>query len=77
MDSTETNKIMSKDRAICLVYLKPYTAENVLEAKKALEEARLEVCYKNDPELPFLLPRTTYNRAIMIKQVKDFPVNPL
>ncbi|GAN11563.1 hypothetical protein MAM1_0699c11132 [Mucor ambiguus] len=66
-------EIMTKSQAICLVYLKLFTPENLSMAKLAMEEYRLEVCYKDDPQLPFLLPRTTYNRAIMYKQVQDFP----
>lgn len=68
-----TNAIITKDEAICLVFLKPFNSKNLHEAKKALEEARLEICYKEDPQLPFLLPRSIYTRAILNKQVSDFP----
>lgn len=65
--------IMTKDQAICLVYLLPFTEANLMIAKKALKDSRLEICYKNDPQLPFLLPLTTYNRALRSHQIQTFP----
>jgi hypothetical protein len=65
--------IMTKNEAICLVYLLPFTEANLLIAKEALKNSRLEICYKGDPQLPFLLPLTTYNRALRSHQIQTFP----
>lgn len=64
---------MTKNQAICLVFLTPYTKENAMVARLTLEASRLEVCYRDDPQLPFLLPINTYNRAILYNQVHAFP----
>ncbi|KAI8638222.1 hypothetical protein BD408DRAFT_423308 [Parasitella parasitica] len=67
------SEIMSRNQAVCLVYLLPFSIANVMLAKRALQESRLEVCYKDDPQLPFLLPLTTYNRALKADKIHTFP----
>ena len=74
--NAKMNNIMTKEQALCLVFLKPFTPENVMEAKLALEESRLEICYRDDPQLPYLLPVNTYRRAISCQKIYAFPDEP-
>ncbi|KAI8642685.1 hypothetical protein BD408DRAFT_174025 [Parasitella parasitica] len=70
-----TAQMISRNEALCYIYMLDFTPSNVRVCREALEAAKVSVCFISDPRFPILLPNKTHQKAIEVGLVKPYPEN--
>lgn len=68
-----TDFMITRNEALCFIYILDFTPSNIRVCKEALEDANMEICFTTDPRFPVLLPKTTYQKAEQAGLVKGYP----
>ncbi|KAL0143135.1 hypothetical protein V8B55DRAFT_1474590, partial [Mucor lusitanicus] len=68
-----SNDIITRNEALCFIYMLDFTPSNTRVCKEAIEKASLEICYQDDPRFPILLPKSTFEKAAKVGIVRGYP----
>ncbi|KAI8070532.1 uncharacterized protein B0P05DRAFT_550066 [Gilbertella persicaria] len=55
--------IITREKAICMLYCKPYSKDRAKELISGIEKIGLDVCYRDDPTEPFLYPSVNFSHS--------------
>lgn len=69
----ESNNTITRNEALCFIYMLDFTPSNVRVCKDAIERAGVEICYQTDARFPILLPKSTCNKASVAGIVYKYP----
>lgn len=69
----EFNNTITRNEALCFIYMLDFTPSNVRVCKDAIERAGVEICYQTDARFPILLPKSTCNKASVAGIVHTYP----
>lgn len=66
------SNVYTRNEALCFVYMLDFTPSNIRVCKEAIEKAKVEICFQNDPRFPMLLPKLTFEKACKVGLVKGY-----